>query len=416
MTKRNTANKAVNNLIYYLFCGFSGAIIAAIVWVFLRVMSMGIEFVWSVVPQKLDFKFYPLIVCGAGGLIVGIFQKITKTAPEDLETVITKIKKDKFYPYNKVLILCVSALLPLILGGSIGPEAGLTGVIAGLCYWAGSHMKYARNKIPELMQIGISSTLGAIFYAPLFALAAPNEERIDSDDKPQSIHTSKLVSNLIAVLCSVGMLYLLRTCFGGNPGLSRISNYNITNTERIWGIPLAVLSSALGLLFILFKKVCSAFFGKLKNKAGIIVSATLGGVILGIAGTYLPPVMFSGEESIAEIQLLSNSLTPWLLITTGLVKLLMTNICIESGWKGGHFFPVIFCGISIGFGVGAITGLDPAFCAAVVTAGLLGTTMKKPLSVTLLLLLCFDVRIVPWILIAALAGSIIPIGKKKAKA
>lgn len=415
MTKQNTANKAVNNLIYYLFCGFSGAIIAVIVWGFLRIMAMGIEFVWSVVPQKLDFKFYPLIICGAGGLIIGIFQKITKTAPEDLETVITKIKKDKFYPYNKVLILCVSALLPLILGGSIGPEAGLTGVIAGLCYWAGSHMKYARNKIPELMQIGISSTLGAIFYAPLFALAAPNEERIDSDDKSQSICASKLVSNLIAVLCSVGTLYLLRTCFGGNMGLTHIGNYNITNTERIWGIPLAVLSSALGLLFILFKKVCSAFFGKLKNKAGIIVSSTLGGVMLGIAGTYLPQVMFSGEESIAEIQQLSNSLAPWLLITTGLVKLLMTNICIESGWKGGHFFPVIFCGISIGFGVGMITGLDPAFCAAVITAGLLGTTMKKPLSVTLLLLLCFDVRIIPWILIAALAGSIMPIGKKKAK-
>ena len=69
--------------------------------------------------------------------------------PED--EVMKKVKKDKFYPYNKVLFLCISALLPLVFGGSIGPEAGLTGVIVGLCYWAGSHMKDAKSKIPELM-------------------------------------------------------------------------------------------------------------------------------------------------------------------------------------------------------------------------------------------------------------------------
>ena len=77
-------------------------------------------------------------------------------------------------------------------------------------------------------------------------------------------------------------------------------------------------------------------------------------------------------------------------------------------WKGGHFFPVIFCGVSIGYGVAMLGGLDTAFCAAVVTAGLLGVTMKKPLAVTMLLLLCFDARVIPWILLAAFLGSIIP--------
>lgn len=37
--------------------------------------------------------------------------------------------------------------------------------------------------------------------------------------------------------------------------------------------------------------------------------------------------------------------SPIILITIGLAKLLLTNICIKTGWKGGHFFPVIFCGI-----------------------------------------------------------------------
>ena len=119
------------------------------------------------------------------------------------------------------------------------------------------------------------------------------------------------------------------------------------------------------------------------------------------------------KESFAEF-------APWILIISGVLKLVLTNICIKSGWKGGHFFPVIFCGVSIGYGVAMLGGLDTAFCAAVVTAGLLGVTMKKPLAVTMLLLLCFDARVIPWILLAAFLGSIIPTkifgsNKKKAK-
>lgn len=151
-----------------------------------------------------------------------------------------------------------------------------------------------------------------------------------------------------------------------------------------------------------------------------IIVCTAGGIILGVMGTYLPLTMFSGEESITVVKESFAEFAPWILIISGVLKLVLTNICIKSGWKGGHFFPVIFCGVSIGYGVAMLGGLDTAFCAAVVTAGLLGVTMKKPLAVTMLLLLCFDARVIPWILLAAFLGSIIPTkifgnNKKKAK-
>ena len=196
MTKRTVAN----NFLYYIFCGFSGAVTSLIVWLFLKLMGLGIGLVWDTIPSNFDFKFYPIIVCTAGGIILGIWQKLTNAVPDELDEVMKKVKKDKFYPYNKVLLLCISALLPLVFGGSLGPEAGLTGVIVGLCYWAGSHMKDAKSKIPELMQIGISATLSAVFYAPLFGLASVNEERLDSEEKPTDIRSTKLISNIIAVL------------------------------------------------------------------------------------------------------------------------------------------------------------------------------------------------------------------------
>lgn len=403
MKKRTFAN----NLIYYLFCGFSGAVIACIVWSFLKLMKLGIGLIWVTIPSGINFTFYPLIVCTAGGILLGVYQKITKAVPDELNEVMKKVKRDKFYPYNKVILICIGALIPLLFGGSIGPEAGLTGVIVGLCYWAGSHMKNAKSRIPELMQTGISATLCAIFYAPLFGLAATNEEQLDTSEKSSDIRTNKLISNIVAVLFATGTVFLLNSIFGGSMGLPRIGEYTITNTERLWGIPLALVGAAAGFFFILSEKLLRKFFERIQSSFGIIVSATLGGIILGITGTYLPLVMFSGEESIREVSGNIGEFAPWVLIISGLVKLIITNVCIKSGWKGGHFFPVIFCGVSIGFGLALLTGLDTAFCAAVITASLLGVTTKKPLAVTLLLLLCFDARIIPWILLAAFVGSLL---------
>lgn len=45
-----------NNFIYYLFCGFSGAVIACIVWLFLKLMSLGISFIWETVPSNINLK------------------------------------------------------------------------------------------------------------------------------------------------------------------------------------------------------------------------------------------------------------------------------------------------------------------------------------------------------------------------
>lgn len=318
MTKRTVAN----NFLYYIFCGFSGAVTSLIVWLFLKLMGLGIGLVWDTIPSNFDFKFYPIIVCTAGGIILGIWQKLTNAVPDELDEVMKKVKKDKFYPYNKVLLLCISALLPLVFGGSMG--------------------------------------------------------------------------------------------------LPRLGGYNITNFERLWGIPLALLGAVCGFLFIISSKIFEKFFALIQGKLGIIISTTLGGIILGVMGTYLPLTMFSGEESITVVKESFAEFAPWILIISGVLKLVLTNICIKSGWKGGHFFPVIFCGVSIGYGVAMLGGLDTAFCAAVITAGLLGVTMKKPLAVTMLLLLCFDARVIPWILLAAFLGSIIPTkifgsNKKKAK-
>lgn len=112
---------------------------------------------------------------------------------------------------------------------------------------------------------------------------------------------------------------------------------------------------------------------------------------------------------------LKNQLELWLFcaligaVAGALVWILLTNLCIQFGLKGGHFFPVIFAGVCMGYGMAMLTcgpdGGHVVFGAAIVTASLLGGIMKKPLAVTMLLFLCFPVKMFIWIFIAAVVGS-----------
>ena len=97
------------------------------------------------------------------------------------------------------------------------------------------------------------------------------------------------------------------------------------------------------------------------------------------------------------------------ILALGLAKVLLTNMCIQLGLKGGHFFPMIFAAVCLGFGIALLvfpgSVAHAAFGAAVVTAGTMGVLLRKPLAATCLLLLCFPMKAVPCIFIAAVIAS-----------
>lgn len=163
-------NKVKNNLLFLFYTGLLGAIVGTIVWGFLKLMNLGISFIWDYVPSQINFPLYTLLVCTAGGLLIGLWKRKFGNYPEELHVVIGRVKKTGRYPYQNVFSTIGSALFPLLIGASVGPEAGLTGVIAGLCTWVGDKLKRYKSEVEELTAIGLSATLGTIFRSPMFVL------------------------------------------------------------------------------------------------------------------------------------------------------------------------------------------------------------------------------------------------------
>ena len=148
-----------------------GAASGMIVWIFLKVLAVCTELIWETFPNQLQNPFYTVAVCTAGGLITGIYRKKFGDYPEEMMVVLGKVKKQKWYDYKKLPVILPSAFLPLVFASSVGPEAGLVGIITALCYWVADSLKNYENRgKAEEEKKALGKAIKSITYG--FAIAA----------------------------------------------------------------------------------------------------------------------------------------------------------------------------------------------------------------------------------------------------
>ncbi len=395
--------KVKNEMKYLVLCSLLGGMIGFVIWAFLKIMGVGVELIWEVLPEYMNIPYYTILVCTIGGLIVGLYRKKFGEYPEEMDTILEKVQNEHHYEYKNMLVMLGAAMLPLLLGASIGPEAGLTGVIVGLCYWAGDNIKYAKQSSENFSKMGAAVTLGLMFHSPLFGIFEVSET--EDEDNIVLSKNVKIISYGVCIAAGMAAYSLLTDFFGGGMGIpSLVMEGAIARVDYFLIILYIVAGCLLAWFYEYSHKLSHVVMGKIPS----VVREMIAGLFLGIMGTVVPLIMFSGEESMAEITELFGMYTALIWIVIAFAKILLTNVCIQGGLKGGHFFPLIFAGVSCGYGLSAllISGSDHQVIAAtIVTAAMLGGTMKKPLAVTVLLLICFPAQLVVWCFIAATIGS-----------
>jgi len=384
--------KIKNTLLFALYALVLGAVSGAIIWLILYIMNICIDMIWQKIPDRIscgtNYYIYQIAVCTLGGLVIGIFQRKYGILPDTLEETMTKLKREGTYSYDKLYIIAIAALLPLIFGGCLGPEAGLTGLVTGLCCWAGDKLKYKGEEAKDLARAGMAATLGVIFEAPLFGFIN-NYEKPREDEKkyfsPKEFKIAKAIVYAAGIAGGFGTMLLLKSFFGGGLGLARFTaGKNAGIEEWKWFIVFVTAGLLCGLLYLTFNKITKTLGQRIKEHR--ISSCMIAGFLMAMLGIWLPWTMLTAEHG----------------------KILAVNICVNFGWKGGNIFPIIFSGVSMGYALAAVSGVEPVFAVAVVTASAYGYIMRKPLTVVAVLFLCFPLRLIVPLTAAAYITSLIP--------
>ncbi|NBQ38131.1 MAG: chloride channel protein, partial [Synechococcus sp.] len=112
----------------------------------------------------------------------------------------------------------------------------------------------------------------------------------------------------------------------------------------------------------------------------------LTGLLLGACMHWLPLVPFAGEDQMRPLLEGHNASDAWLLLLSAIVKLLMLGLCLETGWRGGVFFPLFLVACALGMGMHLLLpdlGNLGSWCGAL-TGALYRCVLPTPVAVLVL--------------------------------
>lgn len=406
-----TGRVAAASLSLVVLACLVGFVVGVVVWGALSLSNLLIQLLWHDLPAALPFDapWLPLVLCPLGGLIIGMWTRAFRNAPASLETVMGEVRATGGYRLRGLGSSIVSFLLPLVFGGSIGPEAGLTGIIAAACTWIGNTLKRAGLKVKAVTDLTLSATLSAVFGAPLLGIVMNAEEQpgAPSPDDYSFRRPAKLLLYTAAAFGAFGGAAFIGGLLGGGAGLPRFSSIEVQGIAWLWTVPLALAGWALGLLLHASNRAFGSMAGRFRKDS--LLLPLIAGVALGAVAVALPGVLFSGERQCHTIMGEWTAVSALALLAAGALKVVATPLCLNFGWRGGNFFPCIFAGVSFGYGIAALSGIDPMLCVTVVTTALVACMTRKPLLTLALLILCFPIDGILASGVAALVGSALPV-------
>lgn len=378
------------------------AVIALATLAFLGAYSGLREVVWGEVPDALGvdpFSWYALAVTTLGGLAVGILLRVVPGhgGPGPAEGHGIGMEE---VPASHAAGMVLVSLVSLTAGASLGPEAALLAVALAV----GTALA-ARLKRAELEKVfgmsGVGSLLSGLFGSP-FAPAVMVLE-------VTKVTGRNLYVFLIPVLVASSVGLLIFDAILNGPLLEiALPSYTAVELAHVFeALAVAAVAAAVGMLVIAALRGVQRLFRPVAGQT--VLKATLGGIGIGVIALIAgEETLFSGEH---ELEVLLDHPEAYgagtlLLILGG--KILALALSLETGFRGGRIFPVLFIGSTVGFLTADLIERVPlAVAVACGMAGAAVAIMRLPVFVALLVAFFAAPVTIPLIILACIVGYVL---------
>lgn len=374
------------------------SIIGAISFIFIFLESNISHFLWGKLLNDLPYKtVFILLFCLLGGLIVGKLRKTWGDYPQTAHYTIDHLKKNKTLNYQPVFKNLLVALLILIFGAGVGPEAALLSAIVMLSVWQADKMRYlffnreVFDELPVLSRIGrmLHPTKYVVTFDPAMA---PTDKNFVSTKKAMNMFF--VVNGLI---CFTILMKLAK-----QPSFISDMGHSTWHAKDLWVfIPLVLFGVLSGKIYNWFKQKMTILFSFWSDNP--VKKALLGSLAIFIIGSFLPNLLFSGQITLGSVPKEYIQYSALILFIVVIVKLVFLQVCLNTGWIGGDIFPIVFASILQGFAIAQLLPyFDVVFIVAAVATSMAVTILDSPIGVAIFIALFFPIQILPVILVTAL--------------
>ncbi|WP_245791279.1 chloride channel protein [Enterococcus silesiacus] len=372
------------------------SIIGVISFIFLRVEGIGSELLWNLVSPDHQFRvLYILGITLIGGVLLGFSRAKWGNLPHTVHDSVTELKQTKTLDYSSVFRSLLIALIVLIFGAGVGPEAGLLSAVIYLSVWQADKLRYYYFNYSELKGLSVQKRVAQLLNPKKYLLTYDENRAVKERQK-----SKKKFFYLLFIINGLVTFFLLMKMTGQPSFVSKMGESNWIWSDLWVGLPLILFG-------LLFGKCYSLFTNFLKKRLDFwqefpIRKALIGSVAIFLIGIFLPNLLFSGQLSLSLAPFVGSQASFLVLTMIALIKLLFLQICLNTGWIGGDIFPIVFSAIIQGFAVSQLfTQTDRLLIVAIVSTSIAIAIINSPFPVGVFMTLFFPLNLSPIILAVA---------------
>ena len=380
-------NKNVNGL-KLLFLGFFiSSIIGFTSFLFLILEGFLVDVLWHGDHDISHDNTYIFVICIIGWIIMSSLknrwgQDIPKTAHTSME----ELKLNRTLNYNDIFRNMLSALLILILGAGVGPEATLLSIVISFSVWEADKLRYFYYNADSIKKLSFIEKLKCLVSSDN-CLYRYDENRAIPLKKKKMLVSFFIINGLISFIILMKMT--------GQPSFITKMGSSFWNRNELWLIlPLVLYGILFGSIFNSMSKFIKKCFKKVKIP--VILKTFIGSASIFIVAVLFPNLLFSGQHSLHLVTEIGINESFMVLFSLSAIKLIFLEICLNTGWTGGNIFPVVFSAILQGFAIAKLVpGMDTVFVVSVVSISIVMTIIKKPILSGLFVSLFFPIVLLP---------------------
>lgn len=360
------------------------SVIALVSYGFIMAEKLGSHFLWESLPHQFHLEpVYSLLILFFLTALVIFLKNKWGNLPKTSHDLLHELVESKTVSYQNTWQNLVLALVILISGAGVGPEAPLLGVVIAYSIWQADKLRYLEANWNQVDGHGVLKRIEYLFHPSRYLLPYPASQK-------------QIGKRLRKLLIANGLLvfWLMMRLTDQPSFVTKLGETTWSLTDLLFFLPLCLYGFAVGKGYAWLKRMIRDGLDKLN--LSISIKLSLGGLAIFIVTLLAPTLLFSGQHSLHSVVELGLATPVLTLILLSFAKLLFLEMCLWSGWTGGDIFPITFAAFLQGFAVAQVfPQVDSLFVVLVVSLSMAIALLEKEWLAGIFISLFFPIQLLP---------------------